>query len=50
MASTAEAIIKTLMDATFETKDQDLKVLLATLEYKARRCKQCIEARTGVRN
>ena len=27
-------IIKQLMDATFETKDQELKVLLASLEYK----------------
>ena len=43
-------IIKRLMDATYETKDQQLKPLLATLEYKARKCKQCIEARTGVRN
>ena len=43
-------IIKRLMDATFETKDQELKPLLATLEYKARKCKQCIERRTAVRN
>ncbi len=43
-------IIERLMDATFETKDQELKPLLATLEYKARKCKQCIDARTGVRN
>lgn len=28
-------VIKRLMDATFETKDQRLKVRLATLEYKA---------------
>ncbi|MBA7629925.1 hypothetical protein ES703_37432 [subsurface metagenome] len=43
-------IIERLMQATFETKNQKLKPLLATLEYKARKCKQCIEARTGVRN
>jgi len=43
-------IIEQLMHATFETKDQELKVLLASLEYKARKCKECIEARTGVRN
>ena len=43
-------IIKRLMDATFETKDQELKPLLATLEYKARKCKQCIERRLAVRN
>lgn len=43
-------IIKTLMDATFSTKDQQLKVLLATLEMKARKCKECIEQRLAVRN
>lgn len=42
-------IIQQLMDATFKA-DQELKPLLATLELKARKCKQCIEARTGVRN
>ena len=43
-------IIKLLMDETFKAKDKQLKVLLATLEYKARRCKQCIERRLAVRN
>jgi hypothetical protein len=43
-------IIKRLMDATYKTKDQELKPLLATLEYKARKCKQCIERRLAVRN
>lgn len=43
-------VIQTLMDETFNTKDQELKVLLATLEYKARKCKQHIEARLAVRN
>lgn len=43
-------IIKTLMDATFKTKDQQLKVLLAALELKARKCKECIERRLAVRN
>jgi hypothetical protein len=43
-------IIKTLMDETFKVKDQQLKVLLASLEYKARKCKECIEQRTAVRN
>lgn len=43
-------IIKRLMDATYETKDQQLKPLLATLEYKARKCKECIERRLAVRN
>lgn len=43
-------IIPRLMDATFKTKDQELKVLLATLELKARKCKECIEGRLAVRN
>ena len=43
-------IIKTLMDETFKAKDRDLKILLASLEYKARKCKECIEQRTGTRN
>lgn len=43
-------IIERLMQATYETKDQELKVLLASLEYKARKCKQCIERRLAVRN
>ncbi|MHC4327503.1 MAG: hypothetical protein ACYSWW_05210 [Planctomycetota bacterium] len=43
-------IIKRLMDATFKTKDQELGTFLAVLEYKARQCKQCIEARLVVRN
>ncbi len=34
-------IVKRLMDATYETKDQELKPLLATLEYKARKCNDC---------
>ena len=40
-------IIETLMDATFKA-DQELKPLLATLELKARRCKECIERRLAV--
>jgi hypothetical protein len=43
-------IIKTLMDETFKAKDRDLKVVLASLEYKARKCKEYIEQRTAVRN
>lgn len=42
-------IIQTLMNATFKA-DQELKPLLATLEYKARKCKECIERRILVRN
>lgn len=43
-------IIQLLMDATYKTRDQRLKPLLATIEYKARKCKQCIEERLAVRN
>lgn len=43
-------LIAHLMKATYETEDQELKPLLATLEYKARKCKQCIEERLAVRN
>lgn len=42
-------IIEALMDATFKA-DQELKPLLATLELKARKCKECIERRLAVRN
>jgi hypothetical protein len=43
-------IIERLMDVTSKTKDQKLKPLFATLEMKARKCKQCIERRLAVRN
>jgi hypothetical protein len=43
-------VIKRLMDATFATQDQGLKVLLATMEKRATEYKQEIEARLGVRN
>ena len=43
-------VIKTLMDATFKTKDQQEKVVLASLEYKARKYKAEIEQRLAVRN
>lgn len=43
-------IIEPLMDATFKTEDQELKPLLATLEYKVRMCKQRIENRLAVKN
>jgi hypothetical protein len=43
-------VIQRLMDATFKTQDQDLKVLLASLEYRARQYKQTLEERLGVRN
>ena len=45
-----EQVIGTLNDETFKTKDQELKPLLATLELKTRKCKECIERRLTVRN
>jgi hypothetical protein len=43
-------VIQRLMDATFAAQDQELKVLLAGLEYEARLCKREIEGRLGVGN
>jgi hypothetical protein len=42
--------IRLLMDETFKTQDQELKVLLASLEYRARHYKQTLEERLAVRN
>ncbi|MFC1652421.1 hypothetical protein ACFL3F_01750 [Planctomycetota bacterium] len=42
--------ITRLMDATFETKDQDMKVALATLECAARQQKELVEELLVVRN
>jgi hypothetical protein len=46
----ASRAIERLMDATFAAQDQGLKVLLATMERRARKCEQEIEGRLGVRN
>ena len=43
-------IIKTLMDETVDTNDQDMKVALASLEYAARKQKSAIEERLAMRN
>ena len=43
-------VIQRLLDATFAARDQELKILLAGLEYEARLRKQEIEGRLGVRN
>ena len=43
-------VIKTLMDETYNAKDQQLKVALALLEKRAREYKQEIEKRLAVRN
>ena len=43
-------VIQLFMDATFENKDKGLKVLLATLELHARKCKESIETTLAVKN
>lgn len=43
-------VIKRLMLISGSTEDQQLKRSLSTLEHRARRCMQCIEARHSVRN
>ena len=42
--------IRMLMDETAKSKDQNTRVRLTCLEYKARQCKDCIERRTGIKN
>lgn len=42
--------IQRLTQATFETDYQELKPVLATLELKARKCLDCIERRTNIKN
>ncbi len=37
--------IKLLIDATFNTKHHELKILLPYMEMRLRKCKQCIEGR-----
>jgi hypothetical protein len=43
-------VIRLLMNETFKAQDQDVNVLLASLEYRARPCKQTLEERLGARN
>jgi hypothetical protein len=43
-------VIQRLMDERFQAPDQDVKVLLASLEYRARQYMQTLEERLGVRN
>ena len=43
-------IIETLQKLTFETKDQDLKPVLATLELRAHKCLENIQIRLAIRN
>lgn len=43
-------VIERLMHISGDTEDRQLKSSLTTLEHRARRCMQCIEARVNVRN
>ena len=43
-------LIQRLMEATFATEDEGVKVVLANLERMARQYKREIEERLGVRN
>ena len=43
-------LIEKLMDKTFESKDDDMKVRLALLEKKARKCFDCIKGRLVIQN
>jgi hypothetical protein len=43
-------IIEQLLKATFETKDEKVGSFLVFLEYKARKCRECIETGLAVRN
>jgi len=48
--TTLHPMIETLMKLTFEEKDSSKRSLLACIEYKARRCRDCILTRTGIIN
>ena len=43
-------VIEKLMDMTFKSKDDKMKVRLALLEKKARECYDCIKSRLVVQN
>ncbi len=43
-------VIRILMDGAYKNKDQGLKVLLATMEYKAQKYRAELEKRLGTRN
>ena len=46
----ARQVIKRLMDAIFEREDKIEKVLLATLNFKANNCQECIVRRNAINN
>ena len=43
-------VIERLAHISGDTKDQQLKTSLATLEHRARRCMQCVQARHTIRD
>jgi len=43
-------LIEKLMDKTFESKDENIKVRLAVIEKKARECYDCIKSRLVIQN
>jgi len=43
-------LIEQLMDLTFNTSDQDMKVKYALVEKKARECYDCIKSRLAINN
>jgi len=43
-------LIEQLMDMTFESRDDNMKVQLAVLEKKARECSDCIKSRLAIQN
>lgn len=47
---TLQNTIKVLMDKTFESTNPDEKTYLAALEYRARRCRDCILRRNMMKN
>jgi hypothetical protein len=47
---TLQDTIKILMNRTYKSKDTTEKIVLATLEYRARRCRDCILRRNLMYN
>ena len=48
--TTLHTTIETLMKLTSDETDSKKRSFLACIEYKARRCRECILIRTGMRN
>jgi hypothetical protein len=43
-------LIRLFVDTNFESRDEDERVLLATLGMKARKCKEFLEERIALKN